>query len=316
MSLDDSLPLKNLKTYSVSDRPSLVNREAFGNTELAPPGAVRALRATLPDFLGARSLLGLAQALRLAHRKQAPILWGMGGHVLKVGLSPLLIDLMERGLVQGLAFNGSGTIHDLELAMIGSTSEDVASSIQDGSFGMARETAEFLNQAVTEGARDGLGFGAAVGRSIAAAEFPNNDLSVLAAAHRLGIRSTVHVTVGADIVHMHGSADGAAIGQTSMEDFRRFTGMVARMQDGAYLNCGSAVTLPEVFLKAVSTARNLGFELNRFTTANLDQLAHYRPRVNVLQRPGGVGFDLRGAHEVLIPLLRWLVLAEESEWKD
>ncbi len=241
------------------------------------------------------------------------IVWGLGGHVLKVGLSPLLLDLMERGFVQGIALNGAGAIHDAELAMIARTSEDVASSIRDGSFGMARETADFLNSAVRDGSKQGLGFGEAVGRAIDAERLPHRELSLLAACARRKIPATVHVTLGADIVHMHPSADGAAIGATSLKDFRDFCAVVAGMEGGAYLNWGSAVTLPEVFLKAVSVARNLGHPLNRFLTANFDQLPHYRPKVNVLQRPGGENHDLRGQHEILMPLLRWLLIADASE---
>jgi hypothetical protein len=309
LDLPDELPVERLRTYRLADRPSLVSKAAFAKAVDPPAGAVAALLQSLPDILGARALRRLAEALVTAHRGQHRILWGMGGHVLKVGLSPLLLDLMERGFVQGVALNGAGAIHDLELALIGSTSEDVAASLQDGSFGMAEETAEFLNAAVTKGAGQGLGFGAAVGQAIDREQLPHRHYSVLAGAWRRGVPATVHVTLGADIVHMHASADGAAIGASSLRDFRRFGGLVAGMQYGAYLNWGSAVTLPEVFLKAVSMARNLGHPLNQFTTANIDQLAHYRPRVNVLQRPaGGQAYDLRGQHEVLMPLLRWLLL--------
>ena len=308
------LPLDQLKRHRLADRQSLVNEAAFARPTLPPPGATALLLESMPDILGARALRQLAAALGAAHAAGRPILWGMGGHVLKVGLSPLLLDLLERGFVQGLAFNGAGAIHDLELAMIGRTSEDVASALRDGSFGMAEETADFLNEAVQRGATDRLGFGESVGRAIEEAALPHRNLSLLAGAYRAGVATTVHVTLGADIVHMHASADGAAIGATSLRDFRRFAAGVATMQGGAYLNLGSAVTLPEVFLKAVSMARNLGHQLDRFTTANIDQIAHYRPRVNVLQRPeGGSSFDLRGQHEILLPLLRWLVLDPVGE---
>ncbi len=310
----DPVPLEKLKTYALADRPSLVSEAEFATPRLPPPGAVQALLETMPDIYGARSLRRLAAALRVSQQSSAPILWGMGGHFLKVGLTPLLRDLMDRGFVQGVALNGAGAIHDVELAMIGATSEDVADSLKDGSFGMARETADFVNHAVRKGAAKGLGFGESVGTAILDASLPHRQLSLFAAAVERDLPATVHVTMGADIVHMHASADGAAIGQASLLDFRRFAGLVTQMQKGAYLNIGSAVTLPEVFLKAVSIARNLGHELNEFTTANLDQLPHYRPRVNVLQRPaGGQAYDLRGHHEILIPLLRWLVLAEEPE---
>ena len=281
----EPLPLHQLKTYSLKGRSSLVAKAAFAEAVDPPKGAVAALRRTLPEILGAKALLGLADAIAAAGKIGAPCLWGLGGHVLKVGLTPLLQDLIQRGHVQGIALNGSGTIHDLELAMIGATSEDVQSAITDGSFGMAQETAAFLNAAVSDGARQNLGFGESVGRAIANSDLPHKELSLLAFAFEHQVPVTVHVTVGADIVHMHPSADGAAIGQTSLQDFRRFTQLVTGLEGGVYLNWGSAVTLPEVFLKAVSTARNLGFALQQFSTANLDQIAHYRPRVNVLQRP-------------------------------
>jgi hypothetical protein len=201
--------------------------------------------------------------------------------------------------------------------MIGATSEDVAEALKDGSFGMARETADFVNRAVAAGAAQGRGFGESIGRAILDQGLPHPELSVLASAVERGIPATIHVTLGADIVHMHASADGAAIGAASLYDFRRFAGLVTGLQGGVYFNVGSAVTMPEVFLKAVSMARNLGHVLDRFTTANLDQLAHYRPRVNVLQRPaGGEAFDLRGQHEVVIPLLRWLILDDATEVGD
>ncbi|MBM4016103.1 MAG: hypothetical protein FJ293_14220 [Planctomycetes bacterium] len=312
-----TLPLDRLKTYALSERPSLVSKEGFARIEPPPPGAVAALLAALPDVLGAKALRRLARALLDARRDRAPVLFGIGAHVLKVGLSPLLVDLMERGFVQGLAMNGAGAIHDVELALIGATSEDVASALKDGSFGMARDTAEFLNGAVKAGSADGLGFGAAVGRAIDRAALPHRELSVLWQCFRRGIPGTVHVTLGADIVHMHGSADGAAIGAASLADFRRFAEAVAQLERGAYVNVGSAVTLPEVFLKALAIARNLGATVERFTTANLDQLPHYRPRMNVLDRPaGGQALDLRGHHEILLPLLRWLLVDPPAEWRS
>ena len=200
-------------------------------------------------------------------------------------------------------------------AMIGATSEDVAASLKDGSFGMARDTAEFLNGAVQRGAEEKQGFGEAVGRAIDRAKLPHRELSVLWQCLQRGIPGTVHVTLGADIVHMHAGADGAAIGATSLADFRRFAELVTTLQGGAYVNVGSAVTLPEVFLKALAIARNLGATVDRFTTANLDQLPHYRPRMNVLERPkGGESIDLRGHHELLLPLLRWLLVDPPAEW--
>ncbi len=304
-----TLPLQRLKTYALAERPSLVSREGFARAVAPPAGAVRALFDSMPDLLGARSLRRLAGAILAARTARAPVLLGLGAHVFKVGLTPLLVDLLERGFVQGIALNGAGAIHDVELALIGATSEDVASALQDGSFGMARDTAEFLNGAVKRGAAEGLGFGEAVARAIDAAKAPHRELSLLWNGLRRGVPATVHVTLGADIVHMHPSADGAAIGAASLADFRRFAELVCGLEGGVYVNVGSAVTLPEVFLKALAIARNLGSRVESFTTANLDQLPHYRPRVNVLERPaGGKSFDLRGHHEILLPLLRWLLI--------
>ncbi len=311
-----TLPLDRLKTYALADRPSLVSRDGFARVDVPPPGAVAALLGALPDVLGAKALKGLAKALLHARAAGAPIYFGIGAHVLKVGLSPLLIDLLDRGLLNGLATNGAGAIHDVELAMIGATSEDVGSALKDGSFGMARDTAEFLNGAVRRGAEAGIGFGEAVGRAIDREALPHRELSVLWQCVQRGTPGTVHVTLGADIVHMHATADGAAIGATSLADFRRFAEQVTKLQGGAYVNVGSAVTLPEVFLKALAIARNLGATVDRFTTANLDQLPHYRPRMNVLDRPaGGPAFDLRGHHEILLPLLRWMLIDPPAEWR-
>jgi hypothetical protein len=312
-----TLPLDRLKTYALADRPNLVSQGQFARPVPPPPGAVKALLESMPDLLGARALRRLAAAMVAARAAKAPILFGVGAHVLKVGLSPLLIDLLERGFVQGVAMNGAGAIHDAELALIGATSEDVGSALADGSFGMARDTAEFLNGAIARGAKEGLGFGESVARAIDAANAKHRELSLLWSCWKRGVPATVHVTLGADIVHMHPSADGAAIGAASLRDFRRFGEVVATLQGGVYANVGSAVTLPEVFLKALAIARNLGFQVDRFTTANLDQLPHYRPRVNVLDRPaGGESYDLRGQHEILLPLLRWLLIDPPQDAGD
>jgi hypothetical protein len=227
--------------------------------------------------------------------------------VLKVGLSPLLIDLMEKGLLTGLALNGAGIVHDFELAVAGHTSEDVSAGLGSGEFGMAAETGEEVNRAIVEGDRDGLGLGAAVGRYLVARKPSHLDLSLLAAARRLGLPATVHVAVGTDIVHMHPACDPAALGRATHLDFRLFAAEVARLGGGGvYLNVGSAVMLPEVFLKAVTLARNLGHVLTDFTTANLDFIQSYRPNTNVVERPTrgvGRGYSLTGHHELLVPLL-------------
>jgi hypothetical protein len=266
----------------------------------------------LPDYLAAKDFRAVADAIVRARRRGAPVILGIGAHFIKVGLSPLLLAALRDGLFTAVAMNGAGAIHDAELALAGKTSEDVAARLADGSFGMARETAQFLHAALAGGIPDGLGFGASVGKAISASRAPFRGKSLLAAAYRLGVPATVHVAVGADVVHMHPEADGAAIGEGSLRDFRTFCALVAGMEGGVYLNVGSAVILPEVFLKAVSVARNLGRPLRRITTANMDFQRHYRPDVNVVGRPvqaGGKGYHLIGPHEILFPLLMAAVAA-------
>jgi hypothetical protein len=249
----------------------------------------------------------LVVEIHTARDRGKPILWGMGAHVLKVGLSPVIVDLMERGFVTGIAMNGAGIVHDFELAVAGQTSEDVAAGLGSGAFGMAKETGEALNRAIRAGDRAGLGLGAAVGRHIETRRAPHRDMSLLAAAWRRGLPATVHVAVGTDIVHMHPACDPGALGRTSHLDFRIFAGGVARLGGGGvYLNVGSAVLLPEVFLKAITLARNLGHPVRDFATANLDFIQSYRPRTNVVERPTsgvGRGYSLTGHHELLLPLL-------------
>ena len=245
--------------------------------------------------------------MRAAHARERAIVWGIGAHVVKVGLSPLLIQLMDAGYVSGLALNGAGIIHDFELAMVGQTSEEVADGLGEGKFGMAEETGTRLNDAIRSGAEGGIGLGESVGAMLESENPPHKEISLLWNAYRLAIPVTVHVAVGTDIIHMHPRASGAAIGQTSLHDFKLFAGVVRDLNDGGvYLNVGSAVLLPEVFLKAVSVVRNLGHPLTDFSTANFDFIRHYRPRVNVVQRPvtgSGKGFELVGHHELMLPLL-------------
>jgi len=260
----------------------------------------------LPGLLGARDLRDAIAAAARARTRGRPILWGFGAHVIKVGLAPIVVDLLERGFASGILLNGAGCVHDLELAMMGATSEDVGPALDDGSFGMARETAERLNAAIGKGAADGIGMGAAIGREILQGRYPHKARSILATAARLDVPVTVHVAIGTDIHHMHPSADGAALGATSYRDFETLTGLVAMLEGGVYFNVGSAVILPEVFLKAIALARNLGHRVERFTTVNLDFIRQYRPTVNVVERPtriGGRGISLVGQHEILVPLL-------------
>ena len=296
---------RGLNTYSLRSRKSKVSTSRFAKPV---PGSatIAEFLDSLPGFLAGRDFrefLGLAAK---AKRQGRPILFACGAHVIKVGLQPVLIDLMERGFIQGLALNGAGIIHDFEIAFAGRTSEDVAGEILDGRFGAARETGEFLNRAIADGVKDGLGLGASVGRMIAGAAFPHKKLSLLAAGHRLGIPVTVHVALGTDIIHFHPSADGAAIGEASLRDFFTFASLVGELEGGIHINVGSAVVLPEVFLKAVSFVRNKGVRLERFTTAVFDFMFQYRPDQNVARRPVGEkgrGFYFVGPHEIMIPLL-------------
>jgi hypothetical protein len=302
----DPLDLGGVRTYPLARRKSQVTRADFGRP--LPRGArVRELLDALPRILGGQALRGLAADVLRARSLGKPILWGLGAHVIKVGLSPVLADLMEKGLATGLALNGAGVVHDFELAVAGHTSEDVSAGLASGDFGMARETGEEINRAIVEGDRDGFGLGAAVGRYLVARKPPHLDVSLLAAACRLGLTATVHVAVGTDIVHMHPACDPAALGRATHLDFRLFAAEVARLGGGGvYLNVGSAVMLPEVFLKAVTLARNLGHTITDFTTANLDFIQSYRPNTNVVERPTsgvGRGYSLTGHHEILVPLL-------------
>jgi hypothetical protein len=300
------LELAGVRTYPLKERHSKVKLADFGRPHVkgAPVGE---FLAGLPKLLGAEALQRVCAEILGARERGKPILWGLGAHVLKVGLSPVLIDLIERGLVTGLALNGAGIVHDYELAAAGQTSEEVAESLGSGQFGMARETGAELNRAIVEGDRDGLGLGAAVGRSIVEAGLPHADLSLFAAAWRHRIPATVHVAVGTDIVHIHPACDPAALGRATHLDFRLFAANVAELGGGGvYLNVGSAVVLPEVFLKAVTLARNLGHDLADFATANFDFIQSYRPNTNVVARPTrgvGRGYSVTGHHEILIPLL-------------
>jgi hypothetical protein len=261
---------------------------------------------SLPPVLAVRDLRAAIDATARARKGRRTVLWGFGAHLIKVGLAPVLVDLMERGFAGGLMMNGAGCVHDLELALMGRTSEDVAPALDDGTFGMARETSERLNHAIAAGHQEGLGMGAAIGREILEGRYAHKGHSLLATAARLEIPVTVHAAIGTDVHHMHAGADGAALGATSHRDFELLTSLVATLEGGVFYNIGSAVILPEVFLKALALARNLGHRVRRFTTVNLDFMRHYRPTVNVVERPtrlGGRGIALVGHHEILVPLL-------------
>lgn len=296
--------LSRVTTYPLKTRPSKVALNLLGR----PPR--RGMRIgqfleTLPDVLAARDLRRAAAALATRHRTGKRIVLGMGAHPIKVGLSPLIIHLMERGLLAAVAMNGAAIIHDFELAHTGATSEDVAAHLTDGSFGMAHETGSFLNAAIASaGTEEGLG--EAVGRHIAEARLPHRQLSILATGYRRRIPVTVHVALGTDIIHMHPSADGAAIGATSLRDFRTLAAVITGLNGGAFVNLGSAVIIPEVFLKALNLARNIGRRVEELLTIDMDFIRHYRPQMNVVTRPtagGGTGYHFTGHHEIMFPLL-------------
>ena len=299
--------VSDLKTYPLTKRHSKVRVSDFAKP-WRRGGSFSLFYRALPDILAVKTLRAVAGAIARAHRRRRPVIVGIGAHVIKVGLTPILVNWMAQGLVTAVAMNGAGIIHDFELALMGHTSEEVDDEIDAGRFGMAEETGSILNEAITLGHRNGQGLGEAVGCYInrSKARFPNRATSLLAAGARLGIPVTVHVAVGTDIIHMHPAADGAAIGATSLLDFRRLAAVVSRMEGGVYLNIGSAVVLPEVFLKTVSLGRNLGYPLSDITTVNMDFLSHYRPLTNVVRRPtqkGGKGYSLIGHHEIMLPLL-------------
>ncbi len=299
------LDLSRLRRTSLHKRKSKVTFRGFASP-VRKGMSFSAFLAGLPDFLAAKDFRTVVQAVVRARRRGAPVLLGIGAHFIKVGLSPLLLQGLSDGIFDGIAMNGAGVIHDVELALAGKTSEDVASQLADGSFGMARETGRFIHAAVASGAGEGLGFGASVGKALASSRAPHRSRSLLAGAWERGVPVTVHVCIGADTIHMHPEADGAATGEASLRDFRSFCGLVAGLEGGVYLNVGSAVVLPEVFLKAVSVARNLGKPLKKITTVNMDFQKLYRPDVNVVSRPtqgGGKGIHLIGPHEILFPLL-------------
>ncbi len=303
------LSLDRVTTYSLQGRQSKVSRRDFGQPWQVGGSWADFVRR-LPRILAAHELQQVAAAWVQARRRGGEVLLGFGAHVLKVGLSPVVIDLMRLGLITGMALNGAGIIHDAEIAMVGQTSEDVAAVLGAGQFGMAEETGAFLNQAITWGAQQGLGLGEAVGRRLLEEGFPHNDLSVMAQAAALGLPATVHVAIGTDIIHMHPSVHPAALGQTTHQDFRLFAALVSRLAHGMYINLGSAVLLPEVFLKALSLARNLGHQVEPLITVNMDFIQHYRPLTNVVRRPtlsGGQGYALTGHHEIMFPLLAAMV---------
>ena len=299
------ITLEGLNTYSLSDRKSKVSREDFASPWQKGKSYAEFIDA-LPDILGSRDLKTVIQTVVTAYKNQKVVLTGMGAHVIKVGLNPILIDLMNRDVITAIALNGAGIIHDFELAFAGKTSEDVAAALGDGSFGMAKETCEHLGNAILLAAEENIGLGEAVGRYINQNGFPYAAQSLLAAAESLKKTATVHVAIGTDIIHMHPTFDPEAAGKATHLDFRLFSAIVAELSQGVYFNIGSAVILPEIFLKAVSLVRNLGHTVSDLTTVNMDFIRHYRPMTNVVNRPTadhGRGINLVGHHEILLPLI-------------
>ncbi len=311
MSHYEQIDLNKIATYSIAQRLSKVTISDFARPYQVGASFQQFFDA-LPEILVGADFKQLVRTVVQAYHDQRQIIAMMGAHVIKCGLSPLIIQLMEAGIIRCLALNGAGIIHDCEVANWGTTSEDVAEALHDGSFGMARETPAFINDALQFGQRHQLGLGEAVGQKIVQNNCQFQQLSVLAAGYRLKIPVTVHVAIGTDIIHQHGSSDGGVIGELSYRDFRIFAAQVAKLTAGSLvLNFGSAVILPEVFLKALSVARNLGYPAHGFVTANFDMIRHYRPQVNVVQRPtqtGGKGYYFIGHHEIMIPLLTAAIL--------
>jgi deoxyhypusine synthase len=302
---------RDLKRNDKPPEGRLVNRESFA-APVDPKKSLANFLHGLPTVLKAADLVDLGRAVHRAKGSGGAVIWMVGAHVIKVGLSPVLIDLIKKGYVSCLALNGAGMIHDFEIAAWGRTSEDVAGKLIDGSFGMDAATAEPVNQAAVEARDGGIGLGEAVGEMILRDKAPYADLSLLAAAKEAAIPATIHVAIGTDIVHMHPSCDGAAVGESTLRDFRILAAAVSRLdKNGVVINLGSAVVLPEVFLKALSAARNLGHNACGFTAANLDMISHYRPQTNVLQRPtqpDGRAINITGHHEIMIPLLAAAIL--------
>ncbi len=313
MSTPREADLSKVRTVPVSVRPNKVRAQDFA----VPPAEDRSFAAfvrSLPDVLKAQDFDRVVEAVVQARRAGRAVIVMLGGHVVKTGIGPLLVDLMRRGIVTDLAMNGSAAIHDYEIARFGATSEDVAAGLRDGTFGMADETGRGLNDAFTAGMSNGWGMGESVARALEASPaLLHPELSIILQARTLGVGVTVHAALGAEIIHQHPAANGAAIGDTSHRDFRRLAASIERLHDGGVvLNCGSAVIMPEVFLKALTVARNLNDgHPTGFVTCDIDMQRHYRPHVNVVQRPtlaGGAGYELTGHHEIMLPLLAWAIV--------
>lgn len=299
------LDFSKIKTYALAERANKVAVEDFAGVYEKGEG-FGAFLEKLPRFLVANDFRKIVAAMVFAVQSERPILLMMGAHPIKCGLNPIIVEMMRRGVISAVAFNGAGAIHDFETAFQGETSEDVQRGLDDGSFGMVDETPRLMNSALAQGVINGLGAGEALGRAIAEGQFPNRHLSILHTGFEREILVTAHIAIGTDIIHQHPTTDGAVLGEASYRDFQRFASVVAQLEGGVVLNVGSAVIMPEVFLKALTVARNLGHKVEHFTTATFDMIRHYRPSENVMRRPthlGGQGFYLVGHHEIMIPLL-------------
>ena len=304
------ISLDEVKSYPLKKRPSKIKVDDFGDA-WQPGGSMNRWLESLPKILAGNDFTEIVDRFVRAAASGKTIILAMGAHAIKVGLNPIILDLMNRQILSSIAMNGAGIIHDAEVAMVGCTSEDVAEQIGTGKFGMAEETGKLLNAAISEGAKQGLGIGRSVGAMLIRENFPYNRYSLLARAFELDIPVTVHVAIGTDIIHFHPNADGASIGKASHLDFRIFARLVSTLEEGVFINLGSAVILPEVFLKALTLVRNLGYQARDFTTVNMDFIRHYRPMTNVVHRPtldGGKGYNLVGHHEIMFPLLAAAVI--------
>jgi len=308
------LNLSKIRTYSLGRRKSKINLKDFASI-CKKGNSFRRFYQSLPNVLKAQDLRRVVNAVVSAKKKKKPVIFMFGAHVIKCGLNPIIIDLINNGIIDCIALNGAGIIHDFEIAFQGKTSEDVEKSIRNGSFGMAQETAGFINDAIKFGAKSGLGIGQAIGKAIDEDNrIAHKNLSIIYSAYKKGIPVTVHVAIGTDIVHQHLSCDGASVGQASLKDFHNFIAEVSKLGDGGVLiNFGSAVILPEVFLKALTVARNLGYKVKNFTTANFDMIYHYRPQQNIVHRPTqgtGKGYYIIGHHEIMLPFLASAIIEE------
>jgi hypothetical protein len=310
----EEFDLSDVRTYPLASRSSKVRHEDFARS-WDPASGVRGWFDALPNLLAAADFRAVREAILVARREERAIVWGLGAHVIKTGLAPVVIDLLHRGFVSAIALNGAGLIHDFEVALAGATSEDVDAGLGPGQFGMAEETGRELNDAIAAGVTLGRGLGEAVASYLAERRPPFARLSLICAAAAANVPVTVHVGIGTDIIHMHPAAAGDAIGAGSLRDFRYFTTFVAQLESGVYLNCGSAVMLPEVFLKAVALVRNRGLSLDGLTTVNFDFVRMYRPETNVVRRPVagiGRGYSFTGHHELLLPLLAAALVDDQA----